>query len=227
MSKVIAFASQKGGVGKTTLLMLTASACHNRLKKKVLVIDCDQQGSVKHIYNKENNQKSSGKKPYPVIAFDWQRKNSESNFSKTIALAKAKHDLIFLDLPSKSQNSADVYNSLVASDAIIVPIIASKLDVHSTITFLNTLPQIATIRSKNDLDTEIYGVVNKKDNTQEHKRKLLERLAGIGNLKLFHSPISYIADYRRKISTVRDYTNPKLDHEFNSYFEEFTTKCLV
>ena len=222
MPKIIAFASQKGGVGKTTLLMLTASACHNRLKKKVLVIDCDQQASVKHIHRKENTKKS-----YSVISFDWQKRGSQANFSRTIALAKAKHDLIFLDLPSKAQHNSEIYNALVISDIIIVPVIASSLDVHSTINFLNTLPQIVDIRNKSGLETKIYGIVNKKDSSQEYKYRLLDRLEGVGKLKLFYSPISNVIDYRRRISTVKDFTNPKNDSEFNSYFDEFTTKCLL
>ncbi len=222
MSKIISFASQKGGVGKTTLLMLTASALHSRMNKRMVVIDCDQQASIKHIYEKENNDMS-----YPVINFDWAQKNSQINFTKIIALCQLKYDFIFLDLPSKSEKNDEIYNSLVISDIIIIPVIASRLDIISTIKFLNTLPKITKIRKDKKMSIEIYGIINKKDSTREYRElDFLKQLSGIGNIKLFYTPISMSVDYKRKISTVHDPVDPQAKHEFNTYFEEFITKCV-
>lgn len=219
MAKIISFATQKGGVGKSTLLMLTAAAVHNRTGKKVLVIDCDPQKSVKEIYSQENDPNS-----YDVITFDWKQPKPEVNFDKTIAIADRKYDVIFLDIPGRIEGR-EVYFSILISDYVVIPIVASALDINATIAFLQTLPKIQQIREKEGSKLEIFGVINKKDQTIEHTR--LKELTGLGGLQLFYSPISNLVRYRRHISTVHDIVNPEEDDEFNRYFDEFRTKCYI
>ncbi|MEH0157574.1 ParA family protein [Limibacter armeniacum] len=221
MAKVISFATQKGGVGKSTLLMLTASALHNRTDKKVLVIDCDPQKSVKDIYNHEKDNKDS----YDVIAFNWKQPKPEVNFDKTLALAEKKYDVIFLDVPGRIEGK-EIYFSILVSDIVVVPIVASVLDIKATVSFLKTLPRIKQLKEEQGYSFQVFGVVNKKDQTVEHMR--LKEMAGIGDMQFFYSPISNLVRYKRGISTVYDITDPKLrDDEFNKYFDEFLTKCVL
>lgn len=49
MATVIAFANQKGGVGKTTLSVLCACWLAQFARKKVLFIDFDAQGSATNV----------------------------------------------------------------------------------------------------------------------------------------------------------------------------------
>ncbi|MCU0391358.1 MAG: ParA family protein [Thermoflexibacter sp.] len=216
--KIISFVTLKGGSGKTTLLMLTAAAIHNRTDKKLLVIDSDPQRSVKQIYVQENNKSS-----YDVFAFNWNQPNPEENFEKVLTIAQSKYDLIFMDLPPGRITDAEIYHSILQSDALIVPIVASVLDINATTTFLENIPEV--LKNKKT-PLEVYGVINKQDQSIEYKH--LTKLAGIGGLQLFYSPLSNLVRYKRGISTVNDITSPEFkEDEFNMYFDEFCTKCFI
>lgn len=215
---IIAFATQKGGSGKTTLLMLTAAALHNRTDKKILVVDSDPQRSVKDISKAEEGDKNKG---YDVFAFNWYQPNPEVNFEKVLKIAQEKYDVILMDVPGNLR-SKELYYSILFSDMVIVPVVASTLDINATITFLERLPEM---KEKQGGTLEVFGVINKKDGTIEHKN--LYRLAGIGGLQMFYSPISNLARYKRDISTIYDVANPlDANDEFNRYFDELRAKCF-
>lgn len=219
MTKIISFANQKGGAGKTTLLMLTAAAIHKRTDKKVLVVDSDPQQSVKTIYKKEQEK---GLNSYDVFAFNWNQAQPEINLEKTLTLAKRKYDLILMDVPGNLK-SVELYHSLVQSDLVIIPIVASILDINATIGFLAYLEDIAKEHNKK---WEIYGVINKKDKTIEHA--LLHKLSGKAGMQLFYSSISNLVRYRRLVSTANEIIDSAVtDDEFNQYFDEFRKNCFI
>lgn len=219
-AKIITFATQKGGAGKSTMLMLTAAALHKRTNKQILVIDCDPQKSVKDIYSHENAPNS-----YDVIAYNWKKPRPEVNFQKTLAIAERKYDVILLDAPGKVEGK-EVYFSILISDIVIVPIVASALDIKATINFLETIPTVREVKEKQGFTLDIFGVVNKKDNTVEHQR--IHELQGLGGLQLFQSSLSNLVRYKRGISTFNDIVDPHdKEDEFNQYIEEFRNKCNV
>jgi chromosome partitioning protein len=217
--KVVSFVTLKGGSGKTTLLMLSAAAIHNRTDKKLLVIDSDPQRSVKQIYVQENNNAKS----FDVFAFNWNQPKPEENFEKVLTIAKSKYELIFMDLPPGRITDEPIYHSILRSDMLIVPIVASVLDINATTAFLESIPEILP-HKKTPL--EVYGVINKQDQSIEYKH--LTKLTGIGGMQLFYSPLSNLVRYKRGISTIHDITTPDLkEDEFNMYFDEFCTKCYI
>ena len=144
MSKIIAIANQKGGVGKTTTCVNLC--CALKMKgKKVLILDCDPQGNSTSGMGVD---KYSTPGTYELIAkkgdiFDCIRKtpygdvipSNKELSGATVALVLAEkreyvlkdalqlvyndYDYIFIDCPPSLELLT--LNALVAADSIIIP----------------------------------------------------------------------------------------------------------
>ncbi len=147
MARIISFANQKGGVGKTTSAVNLA-ACVGVLGKKVLMVDLDPQGNTTSGFgiNKKNVTMSAyelliGKCTAKEAVIETKFKNL-SIIASTISLAGAEFDLytmenrefrlcdalkeisadydyIFIDCPPSL--SMLTVNALSASDGVIIP----------------------------------------------------------------------------------------------------------
>lgn len=202
--------SRKGGTGKTTLCAITAAAIHNRTKNSVLVIDADPQGSIIALQRLEEIPESG----YDVLQFEWSGKNAARLFVETITEAEKQYDVVFIDSPGRMEGT-DIELILNASDLVIIPLIASPIDVQSTSAFLD---YIGPVCQKNDV--QIHGIINKRDRTLEHG--LLTDLDGYEGLEIMTGYISNLVRYKRDLSTVTDLivaTDPT--DEFNMYIKEF------
>ena len=146
----VAFSTQKGGVGKTTLTVLAASYLHYVRGYNVAIVDCDypqfsiadmRKRDVEQVMN-DNHYKhlahiqftAIGKNAYPV-----------EECSLVDAIAKAEQlqtenelDFIFFDLPG-TMNAAGVVKTLACMDYIFVPISADRVVLESTLQFATTL----------------------------------------------------------------------------------------
>jgi chromosome partitioning protein len=216
--KIISFATQKGGSGKSTLLMLLTAATYNRTKKKILVIDSDPQQTVKTIADQEEPL------PFPVESFDWTHSKADEYFPEMIQKAKLQYDVIFMDLPGQL-GEASIYFPILASDVVIVPLYPSVLDIASTLKFLEYMPEVAKKRKKKRLPFQVFGVVNRRPRTIEHRG--IKAIDGKYGLQLFNASLSDRKRYRTDISLLYQITSSTDEEdELNQLYSEFSTKCF-
>lgn len=144
----VAFSTQKGGAGKTTLTVLVASYLHYVKGYKVAVIDCDYpQHSIAEMRERdfkmcENDEYYKGmlyeqfirleqKKAYPVV-----ESNTKDALDDAEDLIKeGDYDFIFFDLPGTLNNEGLIL-TIASMDYIVAPIAADRLVLESTLDYL-------------------------------------------------------------------------------------------
>ena len=128
MGKIISFANQKGGSGKTTLSANLAVLWANS-NYKVAVIDADAQNSL--TYWLESRKKYYGAEPTGIDVHPFDSRNLINDVKKI----KKNYDFIIIDSPPSI--TFETIQIVKASDYIYVPVQPSPLDLMATIPFLN------------------------------------------------------------------------------------------
>ena len=150
----VAFSTQKGGMGKTAVTVLTASYLHYVCGYHVAVIDCDfpqhsivqerkrdGESIMKNNYFKRmayEMYNSLGIKAYPVKSSTPE--NAVEQAQALIESSGKKFDVIFFDLPG-TLNSRGVIKTLAAMNYIFTPISADRLVLESTLQYAVLLNQ--------------------------------------------------------------------------------------
>ena len=132
MGKIISFANQKGGSGKTTISANLAVLWSNS-NYKVAIVDADKQSSMKNWLEARKKYYGEGDTGLTLISFD------AFNFVNELKSIKRQYDFIIIDSPPSI--TYETIQIVKASDFIYVPVQPSPLDLLATIPFLNLAKQ--------------------------------------------------------------------------------------
>jgi cellulose biosynthesis protein BcsQ len=210
----VAFSTQKGGVGKTTLTVLAASYLHYVRGYNVAVVDCDYpQFSIADMRKRDVEQVMSDNhyKRLTHIQFTSIGKNAYQveESAAVDAIAKAEQlqtegdlDFIFFDLPG-TMNAAGVIKTLACMDYVFVPISADRVVLESTLQFATTIHDNLITAGKSNIKG-LYLVWNMVDGRE--KSELYHAydgaIAELG-LQVFGTVIPDSKRFRREISGER------------------------
>lgn len=210
MPIVISIASQKGGVGKSTTAL--SLSCILGQNKKILLIDMDSQANSTYSSGIDNPTRTITDvlgqeclvdeaivkcKYYDLLSADKylsnieMSSNIEPTFLKKFVLQPAsikRYDYVIIDTPPSLGNLS--YNSLVASDYVIIPVEASVFAMQGILQLHNT---IQNVRKYHNRSLNILGILfikyNKRTILSRNIRNSLYNYAKIINTSIFDTAI--------------------------------------
>ena len=213
MGKTIAFANQKGGVGKTTTCV-NVSAYLARLGKKVLIIDLDPQGNatsavgvdktggIKSVYNVITGENyveevivKSCVDGLDILPSEINlagaeielvsMDNREKLLKNIINRLKNFYDYICIDCPPSL--GLLTVNALTACDTVLIPIQCHFFALEGLTQLMNT---VKLVKKHLNTNIDVEGVVlTMKDNRSNHVNQVSEEIRRFFNKKVFNTII--------------------------------------
>ena len=217
MGKIIAFANQKGGVGKTTTCVNVA-AYMAMMGKKILIVDLDPQGNatsgvgikkskgLKTIYDLIDGESSFDEAIQPTIVENLfiipstvdlagaeveliQIPQREKVVKKLLDEIKDSYDFILIDCPPSL--GLITVNALTASDSVIIPMQCEFYAMEGITQLMNT---IRLIKYHLNPNIDIEGVVM----TMKEKRFNLTNQVRNEIIKVFNKKV-YVTTIPRNV----------------------------
>ena len=192
-TRFVAFATQKGGIGKSTITALVANYFHNVKGYNVAVIDCDEpQYNLADLRDEElelikssdyfkaqacEHFKKLGKKSFSVTRSN--AVNALDDAETVLNETEVKLDFIFFDMPGTIK-SEGVMKTLSQMDYIFVPVSADRFVVESAMSFMqlfhdNFLTQGWSVTKKLAF---FWTMVDKRERTSLYDVYEVSRLFG-------------------------------------------------
>ncbi|MBE9487924.1 MAG: ParA family protein [Bacteroidetes bacterium] len=210
---IIAFATQKGGVGKTTFSVLAASYLYYKLGYNVALVDCDYpQYSIEKMRKRDLKQididddyrmmaydqfTKLGKKTYPILT-----SSAENAIQTATDYANASSvtlDIIFIDIPG-TVNTDGVLKTLANVDYLFTPIISDRLVLESGLSFAIGINEHIVLNPEYNLKG-IYLFWNKVDRRERtNLYEIYEKTIHEFGLSILKTTIPDAKRYRKEIA---------------------------
>ena len=216
-TKIISVANSKGGVGKSVVSILLATTLAKEKNKKILILDCDSQGSIYELYEFEQTQYEGN----PLIEVEEISPRKVQSFIKRFG---SDYDVIFIDVPRMTDAKKDSATVMLLynCDAILIPIVGNEVDVLSSMDFVSIIEEAA--KEKEDMGDYMnyYGFINRRNqrkSNEEAENNMKKR-----GLKMFKESLPDL-----KIFTTPSFYKSALDsaesqRRFEPFFKEFCRK---
>ena len=226
MAKIIMFGNQKGGIGKSTLSILTANALSApEFDYKVLVIDNDTQRSVTSIRQydteiMEEEYKEDFEFPYDVKALTYaQIRDRIVNFDKD-------YDFVFIDTPGRIDLEEDIKQQEITKllsfvDFVFVPFKGGALNLDSTLRYSKLLLDIQELRKGKPRPLSLYGLVNfYRENaiTDQELKEEIDYLQSNTNIVFMTAKMRQYALYERLNTYKSIYIEGRTSNKARKFF---------
>lgn len=228
--KVISFISPKGGVGKSTITVIAATALNFLAKdKKIAIIDGDfLQGSIYYMRKREEELYENDEK-FRKLCDSKEIRHYDIVLAETKGLhevildLKKKYDYIFVDLPGTLSDPM-IMLALLDINYLFIPVNPTdEFERNATMTFINSMIPIITSYQQNSLkEIRILFNMYKESfakNTNSNYYDIFKEKAQEQKIKCFESKIYERTEIKKEKSTLLplNYNRSKAQKNDNIY----------
>ena len=200
MGTVIAFANQKGGVGKSTLTVQAAFYFATKEKKKVLVVDIDSQGNTTEsltqgqpyegtssaaLFEPNLEELSIQDTPYKIDLIGSEQNSNEAIHIKAL---KEEYDYIIVDCPPSLGRK--LLGGLIVADYVVCPIKLSGYAIGGVSGMVKT---IHAVHENYNPNLKFLGVVVNEYDDSASAKATLEFLKNETDCVVFDSKLHHRA----------------------------------
>ena len=160
MAKIILFGNQKGGVGKSTLTMLTATALSQPpFNLDVCVLDADDQRSLSDLRQSDIANNTEQAVPYEI------RSAALNDIHKDIRELDRRYHVVFIDVAGKldltiAADKQEIIPYLSYVDLLFMPFVAGNFNVEASAKYLKTVLHVQLSRQLSARPLKVFGLVN-------------------------------------------------------------------
>ena len=228
MAKIISIGNQKGGVGKTQISIMLATALSQKpFNLKMCVIDLDNQKSVVNIRELDLRAYQTENVPFEVFSYNVATlQNNIGNLDKA-------YDVIIFDVAGKLDNDAPIESQeitkiLMYVDCLFIPFVAGNHNFNATLQYLTFAQQVQKIRQL-ARNLSVHGFINMHRSRSRANQFLVEDIETLKesqSLQMMETALSDYAVFREAdtITSIYDpLSNDSAKHNFSAFLNEFIT----
>jgi len=219
--KIISICNSKGGVGKSVVTLMVATALAEQKEKKVLIIDCDSQASVLAMYEREVEYYPDDTPLIEVEALSPRRVNT---FLKRFG---GDYDIIFIDIPRMTDKKADnpTVMLLYNCDGILVPVIGSEVDTLATHEFLEIIEECEEYKTEMEEELLAYGFINRRNQRKSNSETEAELKKS--GLKMFRNSLADLRIFTTPSVFASPLNTAEGERRFEPFYKEFCRKFKI
>lgn len=226
MAKIILFGNQKGGVGKSTLTMLTATVLSQApFNLNVCVLDADDQRSLSDMRQNDLAQGEDIKAPYEI------RPATINDIHRDIRELDRKFDIVFIDVAGKldlniAPDKQEIIPYLSYVDLLLMPFVAGNFNVDASAKYLKTVLHVQLSRQLSARPLHVYGFVNMYRERSRVNSYLLDDIQNLRSVVDIQFMETHLRDYAlfKECDTLHSLyseSNDAAKANFRTWIDEF------
>jgi cellulose biosynthesis protein BcsQ len=229
MAKILMFGNQKGGVGKSQVSIMVATALSSPpFDLKTAIVDIDNQKSVVRIRTVDTaSYPAETPNPFDVLSF------KAPELQKQIGELDKTYDVLIIDAAGKLDNDApietqEITKALMYVDYLFMPFVAGNHNLTATYDYFQFVRRVQEIRQLQPRTLHVRGFVNMFRSRSRVNTFLVADLEDLKQTEGLQMMTTYLNDYAlfKEADTITSIYDHQSNDTAKANFSEFLNELV-